>query len=158
MTTSDDGALALLQTLLRICRDSIEGYTAASHDVVEPELTRLFHDYEKQRRKLCAELEQRIRELRGDPNEVPPSPGVLHRTWMNLRAATAENPSETVLAEIERAEDVAVAAYRDAEKVHDIDAITRRLVEHQYEVVQAAHDRIRQLRDRGTYARSQPNP
>ena len=157
MTTSDDDALALLQSLLRICRDSAEGYATAMHEVVEPELNRVFHEYHQQRQKLCTELTQRIRDLRGTPDETPTATGTLHRAWMNLRAGTARAPSEAVLAEIERAEDLAVEAYREAEKLRDIDAITRRLVERHYEVVQTAHDRIRQLRDRGTYARSQPD-
>ena len=47
---------------------------------------------------------------------------------------------------------MAVMSYRDALAERDIDEQTRDIIQRQYEFVQAAHDRIRQLRDSATYA------
>ena len=57
-----------------------------------------------------------------------------------------------MLAECERGEDMAVNAYRRALEEQDLDEQTRGIVQRQYEFVQAAHDRIRQLRDSAKYA------
>jgi hypothetical protein len=45
-----------------------------------------------------------------------------------------------------------VMAYREALAERALDAQTRQLVQEQYELVQASHDRVRQLRDSATYA------
>jgi hypothetical protein len=47
---------------------------------------------------------------------------------------------------------MAVMSYRTALAERDVDQQTRELIQRQYEFVQAAHDRVRQLRDSATYA------
>jgi uncharacterized protein (TIGR02284 family) len=154
MILSDDRALTLLRSLTAVCRDSQKGYETAAKDAVDPELGRMFVEQAKHRAKLLADLEQRVRELRGDPNAGPTVLGAIHRSWMDYRAADAPNQPEALLTEIERGEALAVETYRMALKEHDIDAVTRRLIEHQYELVHAAHDRMKQLRDRAVQART----
>lgn len=154
MTTSDDRALALLQALLHICRDSAEGYATADRDLPDREIAAELDRYRQQRLKIIRELENRIRELRGDPDASPTAAGAVHRAWIDARGVAAANPTEALLVEIERGEDLAVDAFRQALKESDIDAATRRLLEHHYELVQAAHDRVKQLRDRTNFARS----
>lgn len=153
MTTSNDRTLALLHALLRICRDSAEGYARAERDLHDREIAGELEGYRHQRQKIVAELEHRIGELRGDPKASPTVPGALHRAWMDLRSLTNPHPNEALLTEMERGEDVAVDAFRQALDEPDIDAATRRLLEHHYELVQAAHDRVKQLRDRSNFAR-----
>jgi uncharacterized protein (TIGR02284 family) len=148
MTTSDERALALLHALLQIGRESEAGYVTAERQVPDAKLWREFEPYRKQRTKIVRELEQRIRDLRGDPNAAPSTAAVLHRNWIRLRTQADSAPNHAVLAEVERGEAFAVEAYRQALKEHDIDAATRQLFEHQYEFVQAAHDRVKQLLDR----------
>jgi uncharacterized protein (TIGR02284 family) len=152
MKLSDDAALALLHTLLRVCEDSAEGYAIAERDVVDPDWARQFAQFGHQRRKLAEEIQHRITNLRGDARAKPTLTGAVHRAWMDYRAGADANPLRALLAEIERGEDFAVDAYRQALKERDIDATTLQLIQRQYESVQAAHDRIKQLRDRTDYA------
>ncbi|WP_289489951.1 hypothetical protein, partial [Klebsiella pneumoniae] len=58
------------------------------------------------------------------------------------------DPNHAILAEVERAERLAVAGYRQALKDHELDPTTRRMIERHYEWAQAAHDRVNQLLDR----------
>lgn len=153
MTTSDDAALAILQELLSVSRDSVEGYATALRDIADQEIARELETYRTRRSKIVDELAQRIRDLRGDPDARPTAAGAVHRAWMDARAGSEANPDQAILAEIERGEDLATDAFRQALKEHDIDATTRRLIEGHYEQVQAAHDRVKQLRDRANYAR-----
>ncbi|MEO5959173.1 MAG: PA2169 family four-helix-bundle protein, partial [Opitutaceae bacterium] len=68
------------------------------------------------------------------------------------QAALAAEQVHAILIECERGEDVAVKTYVAALAEPDMDVETRRLIQTQYESVQAAHDRIRQLRDSANYA------
>lgn len=148
MTTSDDSTVTLFQALLRVCRDSAAGYATALHDLTDEPVRRELEHYRTERLKMAAELEHRIRELRGTPHPAPTLPGAIHRAWIDLKSDAAANPTAAVLAEVERGESLAVAAYRQGLKNLDLDAPSHRLLERHYELAQAAHDRVRQLRDR----------
>lgn len=152
MKLTDEPALSALAALHSICNDSQEGYEHAANDANDPELKRIFNDYAVQRMKFVEEIHDRIKVLRGDLKMDGSLGGDLHRAWMDVRAASSSAQNHTVLVECERAEDMAVKAYGEALNVRDLDDATRKLVQRQYESVQAAHDRIRQLRDSATYA------
>lgn len=152
MITDDDNTLLILNDLLLAARDAVEGFATAAENVKEPELIRLFVDYGKQRREFMQELEKRIRTLRGNPARPPNPLAAAHRTWMGLKAAIESNSTHALLEEVERGEDMSVRAYRMALEARDIEDPSRRLIQKQYELVQAAHDRVKQLRDRATYA------
>jgi uncharacterized protein (TIGR02284 family) len=152
MITNDDKALLVLENLIRAGRDAEQGFLAAADSVPEPELVQVFADYAVQRAKFVVELQDRVRTLRGDPEQYGTIGGEVHRAWLGLRAAIDSNEVHAILAECERGEDMAVRLYRDALKERDVDAQTREIVQRQYEAVEAAHARIRQLRDSATYA------
>jgi uncharacterized protein (TIGR02284 family) len=152
MITNDDQALLVLNNLIRAGRDAEQGFVAAADSVPEPELAQLFADYAQQRAKFVAELQDRVRTLRGDPEQAGSFGGEVHRAWLGLKAAIDSNEVYAILSECERGEDMAVMSYRTALAERDVDQQTRELIQRQYEFVQAAHDRVRQLRDSATYA------
>lgn len=152
MTTNDDKALFVLNSLIRVGRDAEQGYLTAADGVAEPELVQLFADFAVQRAEFVIELQQRVKTLRGDPEKFGSVAGDAHEVWMGLKTAIESNDAHGILADCERGEDMAVKAYREALAERDIDKQTRDLIQRQYELVQAAHDRVRQLRDSATYA------
>jgi uncharacterized protein (TIGR02284 family) len=152
MNMTTETAARALNALIPICRDSEQGFQLAAMDVTDPELARFFAECSAQRSKFVGELEDRVRTLRETPVTTGSPVAALHRRWMDLKAALAANQIHTVLAECERGEDVAVKAYIAALAEPDVDDISRQLIQTQYELVQAAHDRVRQLRESATYA------
>jgi uncharacterized protein (TIGR02284 family) len=154
MINNDETSLLTLHALVRIGRDAERGYLAAADLVADPELIQLFADKAVQRARFVAELQDRIRTLRGDPSrdDKGSAAGDLHQVWMGLRGLTENAEAHAVLSEVERGEDVAVQAYRDALAERELDKQTREIIQRQYEFVQAAHDRVRQLRDSAAYA------
>jgi uncharacterized protein (TIGR02284 family) len=152
MITDDEKTLTLLNGLIRTLKDSEKGFQTAADAVNKAELIELFAGYAVQRAKFREELKQRVKVLRADPATGEMPGGALHRGWMELRATAESNRAHAILAECERGEDVAVMAYREALRETDIDQQTREIFQRHYEAVQAAHDRIRQLRDSATYA------
>jgi uncharacterized protein (TIGR02284 family) len=152
MIKNDDKTLQVLNRLIRAGRDAEQGYLIAADGVSEPELVQIFAGYALQRAKFVAELQERMRVLRATPDVNGTFGGEVHRTWMDLKAAIASNDTHAILAECERGEDMAVMACREALAERDIDNQTREIVQRHYEFIQAAHDRIRQLRDSAMYA------
>jgi uncharacterized protein (TIGR02284 family) len=152
MTTNDDTTLLVLRELIFAGRDAEQGYQRAADRVQVPELVELFESNALQRKKFVLELEDRVRTLRGTPPERGTVAGALHRAWMGLAEALEGAEAHALLAECERGEDAAVKAYAAALGEANVDGQTREVVQRQYEQVQAAHDRVRQLRDSATYA------
>jgi uncharacterized protein (TIGR02284 family) len=152
MITNDDKALMVLNRLIRANRDAELGFMAAADSVAGPELVQLFAGCGVERAKYAVELQERVRSLRGTPGESGTVGGEVHRAWMGLKAAIDANETHAILEECVRGEEAALLAYREALAERDIDAQTREIIQHQYESVQAAHDRLRQLRDSATYA------
>ena len=152
MISNDEKALAALNTLIRVGRDAEKGFLAAADGVDDPELVQLFAESGLQRAKFVAELQGRVKVLRGEPEDAGTVAGELHRTWAGLKAAVESNAIHAILSECERGESLSVMAYGEALSERDLDAQTRELIQRQYEQVQACHGRVRQLRDRAALA------
>jgi len=154
MIIDDTKTVLLLNGLIRVLKDSEKGFETAADAVDKAELVELFAGWVVERAKFGEELKQRVKTLRATPAEGEAPGGELHRGWMGLRAAVESNAVHAILAECERGEDRAVMAYREALRTEDVDAQSRAILQRHYEAVQAAHDRIRQLRDRAEYAQA----
>lgn len=152
MTTNDDTTLLVLNNLIMAMKDAEQGYQAAADRVGVPELAELFEANVRQRTKFVLELQNRVRALRSTPAKTGTPVGALHRGWMGLKAALESNETHAILAECERGDDMSLKLFGSALKEIDIDRQSRELIQQQYEQVQAAHDRVRQLRDGETYA------
>src|SRR3954466_4581008 len=133
MISSDDNDIRVLNNLILIARDAERGFQKAATVTRDPELARVFCDYAVQRAEIVADLEERVRLYRAEPREQGSFAGGVHRKLMELEAEAADHVDHTVLAEIERGEDFAVMAYRDALQVRDLDERTRKLIQQQYE-------------------------
>lgn len=152
MIDNDDTSLGVLQALLAICHDSQQGYEVAATDVRDPALGRLLGELGAQRMMFGDELAARIKTLRGEPAKRGTLLGEVHRAWLDFRAAHAQPQAHAILGECERAEALAARAYGGALKTPYVDEQTRKLIQRQYEQVQLAHDRVRDLRDSPAYA------
>lgn len=152
MIKSDDTSIAVLNTLITVNTDAQAGYETAATDVRDPELGRFFGEAAAQRMKFVDELTQRVRLMRGEPAKTGTLAGKIHRAVIDEKAASETAQAHAILAECERAEDVAVSAYRKALEARDVDVQTHTLIQSQYEQVQLGHDRVRDLRDSPAYA------
>jgi uncharacterized protein (TIGR02284 family) len=152
MIKNDDKTLLVLNDLMLVSRDAERGFQMAADQAKLPDLIELFAGYTLQRAKFVKELEDRIRVLRGTPAKLPNPAAALHRAWMGLKTALESNEAHAILSECERGEDMSVKAYATALQGTDLDGQSREIIQRQYELVQAAHDRIKQLRDGATYA------
>jgi uncharacterized protein (TIGR02284 family) len=152
MISSDETTTRVLNNLIVIQRDAEQGFKTAAVDAKDPELVRLFCEYAVQRSGMVEQLQERVKTMKAEPRKDGSLFGKVHRKWMDLEAAAAEAVNHAILTEIERGEDLAVLAYKEALEMRDLDEITRRMIQAQYEQVQLAHDRIRQLRDSAEYA------
>ena len=152
MIKTDEASLKVLNTLLAVNHDAQAGYETAAADARDPALARFLGEAAAQRMKFVDELAQRVRGLRGEAVKRGGIAGKVHRMIIDAKASTDDAPDHALLVECERAEDIAVRAYRDALQAVDVDEQTRKIIQRQYELVQLGHDQVREKRDSPAYA------
>ena len=92
------------------------------------------------------ELQNLVRELGGKPADSTSTGGYLHSKWVDLKAVIMNKDNISVLNELERCEDVALHAYRDASK-KELPAQAAAIVLRQLDGTQRNHDEVREMRD-----------
>ncbi len=139
---------SILNQLIEILKDGQEGFRAAATDVEAADLKALFSEYSSQRAQYAAELQSLARSLGETSPETSGSvAGALHRGWIDLKAKVTGKDAHAILAECERGEDSAVAAYQKALDTPGMPMNVVDTLRVQGASVKAAHDRVRDLRD-----------
>lgn len=151
MNSTIETVVDTLNDLTETLKDGEQGFRTAAKDVKSPELATLFGTYAQQRAEFASHLQARVAALGSSVKKSGSIAGSMHRGWINIKSALTTNEPQAVLEEAERGEDAAVAAYRKALDHHDLDSDTRALIQSQASAVQAAHNRVRDLRDSGKF-------
>ena len=148
MSNSLSETVSTLNKLIETCKDGQEGFRQAAEAITDDEdLKSFLFSCSLQRSKFAGELQNELIGL-GEPSPADTSSvtSTLHRGWINLKAAITGNDNHAILAECERGEDSAVAAYRKAVGAGLSDPHLQ-IVETQLQEVVATHNSVRGLRD-----------
>lgn len=139
--------VSTINSLIETLKDGQEGFRQAAEAVKDADLKSLFNKYAMQRSRFAGELQSEAHQLgEHDPENTSSTAGALHRAWIDLKSAVTSGDDHAILAECERGEDSAVKEYREALE-DELSAPIKDIVTRQFSEVQAAHDRIKSLRD-----------
>jgi uncharacterized protein (TIGR02284 family) len=138
--------VSVLNDLIETSKDGEQGFLKAAEDATDPKLKTLFAGRAEECARAVRELQARVVQLGGKPEDRGSVTGALHRGWVDVKSALSSRDNHAILAECERGEDVAKKRYREALD-KDLPADVRALVELQFQGVIQNHDRIRDLRD-----------
>ncbi|RAU46948.1 MULTISPECIES: PA2169 family four-helix-bundle protein [unclassified Pseudomonas] len=150
MTDINKEAISILNDLIETSKDGEKGFHTAAEDLKNPEIKAYFLSRSSECASAVRELQAEVRALGGDPDNSSSATGTIHRLWVELKAAVTGKSDEAVLNEVERGEDHALKAYKEArqkagEKALPTNVVT--LIERQLVGVQANHDKVKALRD-----------
>jgi uncharacterized protein (TIGR02284 family) len=145
----NEKSIKVLNNLIEINNDRIEGYETALSETNESDLRSLFNRYIANSRRFKTELVAEVTRMGGAPEEGTRASGKIYRAWMEVKAALTGKDRKTVLNSCEYGEDVAVDTYKDAMEDHfmDLSDAQQKMVSSQYSQIKADHDAIRNLRD-----------
>lgn len=152
MSNPNKDVIDVLNDLIEYSKDGEKGFRESADDVKDPDHKAFFVQRAQECATAAAELQSEVRRLGGDPETSTSVVGDLHRGWVNLKSMVTGKDDEAVLNEVERGEDYALKAYKDArEKLakHQLTATdpVYSLVEKQLHGVQLNHDRVKVMRD-----------
>jgi uncharacterized protein (TIGR02284 family) len=152
MSTTTSTIASVLNSLIETCKDGQEGFRNAAENVKNTDYKSLFAELSAQRQQFVSQLQNLVSGLGEDSEKSGSVAGALHRGWIDLKSALTSGDEHAILAECERGEDSAVAEYREALDRDDLPQNVRNVVQQQSMGVKAAHDRVRDLRDRSARA------
>lgn len=137
---------AVLEDLIKINNDRIEGYEKAMKQAEDEDLKMLFSRMLEESRQYTEEL-GRLLGSRSDGDEKDTTiAGKIYRTWMDVKVSFGGADRHSILASCEFGEDAAQKSYRQALE-QDLQEDVRAVVARQQAALKASHDKIRHLRD-----------
>jgi uncharacterized protein (TIGR02284 family) len=147
METKDKDTVSLLNDLIRINNDRIEGYERAVDDTDDPQLKTLFKNMAEESRKFKNELLPEVIKLEGTPEEGTTASGKVFRVWMDFKAAMAAKNRKSIISSCEYGEDAALDVYKDVLSSDKLPQQYRGMITQQEMSLRQSHDRIKTLRD-----------
>ncbi len=139
----------VLNTLVQINNDRMEGYETASNETEEHDLKSLFTQFIQTSQKCKAELVDEITRLGGTPTEGTKNSGKFFRVWMDVKSALTSKDRKVILNSCEFGEDQAVHTYNDVLKddIEELSAAQQTMIRSQQVWIKSDHDHVKSLRD-----------
>jgi uncharacterized protein (TIGR02284 family) len=143
---NENNAVSVLENLIETCKDGQKGYQEAASKVKRSDLKAFFNEQSLERSRFAGELEAELIRLGKPDKKVSGSvAGSLHRAWIDTKVGLGGG-DKTILEWLERGEDSAKDAYQKA-VTGDLPENIAQIVRRQAAKVQAAHDKVKSLRD-----------
>ncbi len=145
----NDKTISVLNELIEINNDRVEGYETAAKETNDTELKTLFAELQATSQYNLTELRAEVTRLGGKPEEGTRITGKFFRAWMEVKAALTGNDRQSVLNSCEFGEDKALETYEHVltNHVEDLSVEQIAMIRDQQGDLQAEHDRVRSLRD-----------
>ncbi len=137
-------ALATLNNLIETCKDGETGFNTAAEGLTDAAVKSTFAKFSRERGQMARELQDEVKRLGGTPETSGSASAAVHRGWINIKSVVTGKDDKQIIAEAERGEDVAKAAYESALK-ESLPGQVKALVERQATAVRATHDHVRSL-------------
>lgn len=150
MTDINKESISILNDLIETSKDGEKGFQTSAEDIKNPAIKAYFLSRSTEIATAVRELQTEVRALGGDPETSSSVGGTLHRAWVDLKSTLTGKDDKAILEEVERGEDVAKKAYKEAlEKAREknLPANVIALITKQQAGVLATHDKVKALRD-----------
>lgn len=150
MSTETSNQVEIINDLIRINNDRVEGYEKAAAQIGENEssLRSTFLKMSQQSQGYAADLRKFVHgddEVSADETTVA---GKIYRTWMDVKAVFTGKDTKAIIGSCEYGEDAAQKAYKSAlEHPEDLSSEVSSLIQIQQGELKLSHDKIKALRD-----------
>lgn len=139
----------VLNKLVEINNDRIEGYETATKETEEQELKTLFGRFARTSHKCRQELANEVTALGGTPTEGTKNTGKFFRVWMDVKAALTGKDRKAILNSCEFGEDNALDTYEDVlnSDTEHLSASHISMINAQLATIRADHNQVKVMRD-----------
>jgi uncharacterized protein (TIGR02284 family) len=141
--------IEVLNTLITINNDRIEGYETATNETEEQDLKTLFAQFSSTSQKCKQELKTEVSKLGGIPSKGTLASGKFFRVWMDVKAAITGKDRKAILNSCEFGEDMAKDTYKKALE-NDLEHLSNEqqaMIKKQHTLLIADHDKVKSMID-----------
>ena len=145
----NEKTIAVLNTLITINNDRIEGYETAAEDIEDQDLKTLFAAFSSTSKTCKQHLTDEVNRLGGTAAEGTLTAGKLHRVWMDVKAAITGKDRKAILGSCEYGEEFAKDTYEKAleNDTENLNAEQQTMIKAQHTLLNADHDKIKSMQD-----------
>lgn len=145
----NEKTIDVLNSIIQINNDRIEGYETASKETEDAELKNLFASFIDSSEQCKNDLEEEVKKLGGEPTESTRTTGKFFRVWMDVKATLTSNDSKAILNSCEYGENAAQDAYVSVltDELENLTAEQQTMLAEQKKLLQADNNKIISLRD-----------
>ena len=145
----NEKTIEVLNKLITINNDRIEGYETASKETEEQDLKTLFAQFSATSQKCKQQLTNEVSKLGGTPAEGTLTSGKFFRVWMDVKAALTGKDRKAILNSCEYGEDVAKGTYKKAleNELENLNAEQQTMLKAQHNLLKADHDKVKSMRE-----------
>ena len=149
METTTEKSVEVLNDLIEINNDRIDGFNRASKDLGEgdADLKAIFDKFASDSRQNVQELSAAVGQAGGELETGNSATGTIHRAWLDVKATFSGHDRKAILEECERGEDAIKKAYKEALQENDLGEGIRTVLLDQQQGINLSHDAIKALRD-----------
>jgi uncharacterized protein (TIGR02284 family) len=145
----NDKTIEVLNALITINNDRIEGYGTASKNTDEEDLINLFAQFISTSYKCKQELVNEVIKIGGIPAEGTKTTGKFYRIWMEVKSALTNKDRKVILSSCEFGEEMALNTYSKVVS-NNISAITaeqQTMLYAQHYLIISDRDKVNSMRN-----------
>ena len=137
--------IEVLNTLITINNDRIEGYETAAKETEEQDLKLFFNELKQTSLHCNKELTVEVTKLGGTATDGTKTTGKFFRVWMDVKAALTGKDRKAILNSCEYGEDVAKDTYEKALKNEsdNLSAGQQAMIHAQHTLLVADHNKVK---------------
>lgn len=145
----NEKTIDVLNNLIQINNDRIEGYETASKETEEQDLITFFGELTQTSMQCKNELSHEVTRLGGTPTDSTKTTGKFFRVWMDVKAALTGKDRKAIINSCEYGEDVALETYEKAlsDDAENLTAELQGIIKTQHSLLKADHDKVKFMRD-----------
>jgi uncharacterized protein (TIGR02284 family) len=145
----NEKTIEVLNSIIQINNDRVEGYETASKETEETDLKTLFAGFIDTSNQCKDDLEDEVEILGGEPTESTRITGKFFRVWMDVKAALTGNDRKAILNSCEYGEEAAQDAYEKVltDELENLTAEQQTMLAAQKNLLKADYNKIISLRD-----------
>ena len=142
-----DESIDILNNLIVLHIDRIDGYKAAYTETYKEELRSMFTELQETSSQCKTELEAEVKRLGGTPEEGTMILGKLHRGWMDIKAAITGSDSDSILNSCKYGEQTIIKAYEDAldEEMEEVDHEQKAMISRQLNLLERDYEKVKTM-------------
>lgn len=148
VNVTEHNTVGVLNSLIIINNDRIDGYKIASNETTETDLKALFSNFIETSEQCRNELVVEVSKLGGTPNDYTILIGGGVLDLMDVKVALTANNRKAIFDSCKYSERVALEKYKNVliQEVNDINLKEQNMLNNHYELLKSDYDKIRELR------------